>query len=138
MGDGRLGRAFFFKDVDGRVSFQLDADGEVTSGTFHDQDGQMASIARHRLQVTLADEVLDRYVGTFNVAGIDATIIRSAEGLTAVLPDGAVQLYPETSTRFFVKEVDAQVLFQVDGDGHPTAAILYQAGQDPISITVAR
>ena len=58
--------------------------------------------------------------------------------LTAALPDGAVQLYPETTTRFFVKEVDAQVLFQVDGDGHPTGAFLYQTGQDPISITVER
>ena len=39
---------FFFKDFDGHVNFQLDADGDVTSGTFHDQDGQMASITRHR------------------------------------------------------------------------------------------
>ena len=130
--------SFFFKDFEGRVNFQLDANGDVTSGTFHDQDGQMVPIARHRHQVTLADEVLDRYVGTYNVDGTDATITRSAEGLTAALPDGAVQLYPETTTRFFVKEIDAQVLFQVDGDGHPTGAILYQAGEDPISITVAR
>ena len=130
--------AFFFKDFDGHVNFQLDADGDVTSGTFHDQDGQMASITRHRIQITLADEVLDRYVGTYNVDGTEATITRSAEGLTAALPDGAVQLYPETTTRFFVKEVDAQVLFQVDGDGHPTGAFLYQTGQDPISITVER
>ena len=130
--------AFFFKDFDGHVNFQLDADGDVTSGTFHDQDGQMASITRHRIQITLPDEILDRYVGTYNVAGTEATITRSAEGLTAALPDGDVQLYPETTTRFFVKEVDAQVLFQVDGEGHPTGAFLYQTGQDPISITVER
>ena len=44
---------FFFKDFDGHVNFQLDADGDVTSGTFHDQDGQMASITRRRIQITL-------------------------------------------------------------------------------------
>ena len=129
---------FFFKDFDGHVNFQLDADGDVTSGTFHDQDGQMASITRHRIQITLPDEVLDRYVGTYDVDGTEATITRTAEGLTAALPDGEAQLYPETTTRFFVKEVDAQVLFQVDGEGHPTGAFLYQNGQDPISITVER
>ena len=128
---------FFFKGFDGRVNFRLDANGDVTSGTFHDQDGQMVPITRHRHQVTLVDEVLDRYVGTYNVDGTDATITRSADGLTAALPDGAVQLYPETTTRFFVKEIDAQVLFQVNSDGHPTGAFLYQAGEDPISITVA-
>ena len=120
------------------MNFQLDADGNVTSGTFHDQDGQMATITRHRDPITLPDEVLDRYVGTYNVAGTDATITRSAEGLTAALPDTTVELYPETPTRFFVKEVDAQVLFQVDGEGRPTGAVLYQAGEDPISIKVAR
>ena len=129
---------FFFKDFDGHVNFQLDANGDVTSGTFHDQDGQMASITRRRVQITLADEILDRYVGTYDVDGTKATITRTAEGLTAALPDGEAQLYPETTTRFFVKEVDAQVLFQVDGDGHPTGAFLYQNGQDPISITVER
>lgn len=127
---------FFFKDFDGHVNFQLDADGDVTSGTFHDQDGQMASITRHRIQITLPDEILDRYVGTYDVDGTKATITRTAEGLTAALPDGEAQLYPETTTRFFVKEVDAQVLFQVDAEGHPTGAFLYQNGQDPISITV--
>ena len=130
--------AFFFKDFDGRVNFRLDADGNVTSGTFHDQDGQMATIARHRDQITLPDEVLDRYVGTYNVAGARATITRSAVGLTAALPDTTVELYPETPTRFFVKEVDAQVLFQIDGEGRPTSAVLYQAGEDPISIKVTR
>jgi D-alanyl-D-alanine-carboxypeptidase/D-alanyl-D-alanine-endopeptidase len=128
---------FFFTDFEGRVNFELDANGDVTSGTFHDQDGQMSSIARHRRQVTLTDDVLDRYVGTYNVAGTDATITRSAEGLTAVLPDGPIELYPETTTRFFVKEVDAQVLFQIDADGRPTGAFLYEAGQDPVSIAVA-
>ena len=129
---------FFFKDFDGHVNFQVDANGDVTSGTFHDQDGQMASITRHRIQITLPDEILDRYVGTYDVGGTEATITRSAEGLTAALPDGEAQLYPETTTRFFVKEVDAQVLFQVDGEGNPTGAFLYQNGQDPISITVGR
>ena len=130
--------AFFFKDFDGRVNFRLDADGNVTSGTFHDQDGQMATIARHRDQITLPDDVLDRYVGTYNVAGARATITRSVVGLTAALPDATVELYPETPTRFFVKEVDAQVLFQIDGEGRPTSAVLYQAGEDPISIKVTR
>ena len=82
--------------------------------------------------------MLDRYVGTYNVDGTEATITRSAEGLTAALPDGAAQLYPETTMRFFVKEVDAQVLFRVDSGGHPTGAFLYQNGQDPISITIER
>lgn len=129
---------FFFKTFEGRVNFQLDADGYVTSGTFHDQDGQMASVTRQRHQITLPDEVLDRYVGAYDVAGAVTIITRSGEGLTAALPDGPVQLYPETATRFFVKEVDAQVLFKTNSQGHPTGAFLYQAGQDQISIKRSR
>jgi hypothetical protein len=42
----------------------------------------------------------------------------------------ALRLWPETATDFFLKEVDAQVTFVVNGQGLPTALILHQNGRD--------
>jgi hypothetical protein len=40
------------------------------------------------------------------------------------------QLFPEGARKFFLKEVDAQLTFEIDTQGKATAAILHQNGRD--------
>ena len=42
----------------------------------------------------------------------------------------ARRLWPETTTAFFVKEVDAQVTFVRDADGTVTGLVIHQNGED--------
>ena len=41
-----------------------------------------------------------------------------------------IELFPESETRWFLKVVDAQVEFQLDGTGQVTGLILTQGGKN--------
>jgi hypothetical protein len=41
-----------------------------------------------------------------------------------------IELVPESKTKFFVKEVDAQLEFVVNGSGMATSLVLHQGGRD--------
>ena len=93
-----------------------------------------------RRQIMLPSKVLARYVGIYDVAGTNVTITRSAQGLTAHVPDqGTVRLYAETKTKFFLTvpdaqfflgAVDADITFQLDSEATVTGFILRQDGQE--------
>ena len=40
-----------------------------------------------------------------------------------------LELFPESPSKFFVKEADIQIEFVVDGSGKATSLVFYQAGQ---------
>jgi serine-type D-Ala-D-Ala carboxypeptidase/endopeptidase len=42
----------------------------------------------------------------------------------------AVRLWPESETRFFLKDVDAQITFERDAAGAATGLVLHQDGRD--------
>lgn len=80
-------------------------------------------------KVNVAPEVLERYVGIYDVDGTRVKVTQSAEGLSAELPDGRLRLYAESDTEFFVRTADAQVDFQVDSRGLATGALLQLDGE---------
>jgi hypothetical protein len=43
---------------------------------------------------------------------------------------GKLPIFAEKETEFFLKAVDAQISFEVDGSGKTTALILHQNGQN--------
>jgi hypothetical protein len=88
-------------------------------------------------KVTLAPEILERYVGIYDVDGTRVKVTQSAEGLSAELPDGTMHLYAESDTEFFVRTADAQVDFQVDSRGSATGALLQLDGEETTGRKVA-
>lgn len=82
--------------------------------------------------VAIDPKLLDGYVGTYRLdEGVNVTITRSAEGLTAQVPgQSAIPIFPEGPRDFFLKAVDAQITFVTDSSGRATGLILHQAGQD--------
>jgi len=88
---------------------------------------------RHEMQ--LDPKALDRYVGKYRVASeLFLTITHEGEGLfVQATNDVKCRLYPESKRDFFVKIVDAQISFALDGQSRATHLTLHQFGRDKIA-----
>lgn len=81
---------------------------------------------QHGEEIELPAGVLERYAGVYDLAGTRVTITREPEGLVVRVPgDDPSRLCPESTTRFFFRDMEAQVVFKRNG----SAAILHQDGQ---------
>jgi D-alanyl-D-alanine-carboxypeptidase/D-alanyl-D-alanine-endopeptidase len=85
-----------------------------------------------RTAIELPASTLSRYVGVYQLAPTFALTVSLNGGALTVQAtgQGALRLWPETTTDFFLKEVDAQLAFVVDAQGETTALILHQNGVD--------
>lgn len=87
--------------------------------------------ATARKEVKLSDKVLKSYVGEYEMA--------PGRILTVTLENGSLwgqptdqqkrQLFAESSMKFFLKDIDAQVAFQKDAKGNVTGMVMNQAGR---------
>ena len=73
---------------------------------------------------------LDRFVGRYQVnAGVALTVSRSDATLFVMVAGQApLPIFAESATKFFLKEVNAELEFEVDASGNPVALTLIQAG----------
>jgi CubicO group peptidase (beta-lactamase class C family) len=61
---------------------------------------------------------LDRYAGSYDVAGMQVQVTREGDGLVATAPGvGSQRLFPETGTEFFFADMDGSVTFAPDDLG---------------------
>ncbi len=84
-------------------------------------------------EFTFSTEFLDRYVGTY-VVNSRLTCVLSRKGnqlwIKLVSPSGESEfpLLAESRTKFFMKNVDSTVTFQVDDKGMPVSLDYYMGG----------
>ena len=83
--------------------------------------------------IRLEATALDRYAGRYEFApGLYFNLRRDGVRLLAQLTGQPYnEIFPESETEFFYKIVDAQITFVKDSQGHVTALILHQNGQNP-------
>jgi hypothetical protein len=84
-----------------------------------------------RKEVKLSEKVLKTYVGEYQM-GPDRT-------LTLTLENGSLwgqptdqqkrQMFAETPAKFFLKDLDVQMVFQKDAKGNVTGMVMDQAGR---------
>jgi D-alanyl-D-alanine carboxypeptidase len=88
-------------------------------------------IPEPRKVVTLPENILDSYVGHYELApGFVLTITRAGASLMAqATGQPAFEIFPESETFFFVKVVDAQIEFQKGEDGRMSSLTLHQGGR---------
>lgn len=80
--------------------------------------------------ITLPAAVLERYVGIYDMAGRRVEVTQADGGLSARMADARTyRLHPETDTRFFVREVNAEVSFKVARDRTTITGVVRQPGQ---------
>jgi CubicO group peptidase (beta-lactamase class C family) len=133
LGDDRF---LFSESFDG-YRFHRDAAGKVTGVTMErryggNEEGVLTDAAIVRRQaIALAPALLDRYPGRYELApGFVLEVTRKDDQLWAqATGQPAFQLHPESETRFFLQEVDAQISFTLEGDV-ATALTLHQGGRD--------
>lgn len=77
--------------------------------------GEKVVVSSDRKVVPVAPAVLAEYVGTYKSPAFGLTISVEGDHLMSTTPGGKkVPLYPESQTKFFLKELDAQVEFVRD------------------------
>lgn len=87
---------------------------------------------KSRVAVPLPATAFDKLVGRYAMApGVVMTIRRDGERMIGQLTgQPSVEIFAESPTTFFLKVVDAQLTFTVDGEGRGTAVTLHQNGQN--------
>jgi CubicO group peptidase (beta-lactamase class C family) len=76
-------------------------------------------------------KILDAYVGGYQASFGAFTITREGDQLFAQLTgQPKFPLFPESEREFFLKVVDAQIVFEVDPQGRATQLTLHQNGND--------
>ncbi|WP_315834930.1 serine hydrolase [Bradyrhizobium prioriisuperbiae] len=100
---------------------------------FHliDQDKPLAQPPKPRVAIALDPKLYDRYVGRYQLTpDFILTVTHDGKGLFAQ-PTGQpkVEVFAESETDFFLKEVDAQLSFETSPNGRATGVTLHQQGQ---------
>ena len=86
-----------------------------------------------RTAITLPASAVSAYAGNYQLTPgwtLDVTMQNGDPFIRSSLGGPAVRLWPESTTDFFVKEVDAQVTFTRDASGAVTGLVLHQFGRD--------
>jgi len=87
---------------------------------------------KERKEITMDPKQFDTYVGRYQ-ATPEMLMTISREGTafyTQLTGQPKLPIFAESETDFFLKAVDAQLTFQVDAQGRPTAVVLHQLGRD--------
>jgi hypothetical protein len=126
---------FFYKVVDAQLTFQTDDKGKATGLILH-QNGRHQFAPRvegpnvMRPSIVVSPKVFDRYVGRYKLAP-NAVLSITRQGpqfFVQLTGQHALEMLASSERDFFVKDVDAQLTFEVNPDGKVTAVTLHQNG----------
>ncbi len=94
--------------------------------------GDKVELPSERKEITVAPKILERYVGTYELAPkISMTVaLEGGQLVCQVSGQDKVPLFAKSETRFFPKVVDAEIEFGTNGDGAVTYLVLHQGGRD--------
>jgi enterochelin esterase-like enzyme len=89
---------------------------------------------------TVPDQLLDSYVGTYQIApGFSVQITRAGQALLATVPgDAPMRLDPESKTEFAVHDTTDSFYFVSNDQGHVTGAVLNRSGVEFPSTRVGK
>ena len=95
------------------------------------QTAKPAEPAKERKEIKLTEKVLTTFVGEYQMDADRTLTITLENGSLFGQPtgQGKRQLYPESPTKFFLKDIDAQVTFQKDPKGNVIGMVMDQAGR---------
>jgi serine-type D-Ala-D-Ala carboxypeptidase/endopeptidase len=87
-------------------------------------------LKKQRKKIVIAPEVLDRYVGEYElIPTFIMTVTKEKDHLAVQATDQPrLNLFAESETEFFLDAVDAQVTFVLAADGTTSELILHQNG----------
>ena len=129
---------FFFMETPTAIRFSRNAEGEIAGLRVQARYGP-AEIYRRtgkplpaaKKEITLDPKLLDRFAGEYELMPGFSIIITNEAGHLMGQATGQekVELFAESETNFFLKVVDAQILFDIDAAGRITGLTFFQGGQ---------
>ena len=91
---------------------------------------KMESSESFALDTTVDSSIYDDYVGRYDYTQAILTVTREGDKLFAQLSgQPKFELFPKSETEFFLKVVDAQIIFVKNEDGEVTHVIHHQGGR---------
>lgn len=129
---------FAYLEGNARLRFRRDAQGKLTGADFIPRGGPDASGTRtdeplpsQRQAIRVDPAIYDDYVGEYELRpGFTITVTREGNQIFAqATRQPKLEIFPESETRFFLKEIDALLEFVREG-GKVTAIVLHQGGRD--------
>jgi len=126
---------FYFEDSFTKYNFSI-KDGKRIA-FFQDRinkaEGLEANVPMpaEKAQIEVSKEVLANYIGTYELQpGFEIKVWQEQSQLIAqATGQGPFEIYPSAAHEFFLKVVEATIIFDVDAKGVATAMTLYQGGQ---------
>jgi Beta-lactamase/Domain of unknown function (DUF3471) len=94
--------------------------------------GEKVVLQSERKEIRVPHEILAKYVGSYELAP-SIFITMSLDGdkfFTQLTGQPKFEVFAETEKDFFLKVVDAQLTFEMDGQGKVTGLVLHQNGRD--------
>lgn len=97
--------------------------------------GGTVTLPNERAETTLAPAALQAYPGTYDVSPQFGFVVRLEGNKLIVQATGQapLELHAEKPDHFFLKEVDAQIVFRRDESGKVDAATLHQNGRETVA-----
>ena len=101
--------------------------------------GQPYELPKQRQAIELDPAIYDAYVGQYELEpGWIMNVTKEANCIfTQWVGQKRVELFPESSTKFFTKLIDSQRTFVVDETGKATQVIVHQGGRNRVANRVA-
>jgi CubicO group peptidase (beta-lactamase class C family) len=132
-------RQFFTTIVDAQFTFEVDPSGQTTAMVLHQSGKDItgkrlaesdAAVAPVRQHITLEPEILDRYVGRYQLTpAVFITVTReNAQLFAQVAGQSRFELFAETSDQFFAKVGGIEVTFALEGSRLATWLTIRQSG----------
>ncbi len=126
---------FFLKVVDAQLEFVKDGNGKVTDVILH-QNGRdqkapkISDTVLERKAITLRPEILTAYAGSYMAGANPVTVAVKDDHLTMKVGPQQWELFADSETTFFLKDVDVQVEFTRGANGAVTGLVSHVGPQD--------
>ncbi len=130
-------KKFFLKVVDAQLTFETDAQNKAVAVVLHQNgiDQRAPRIEGEPVTpktIAVAPEVLDRYIGRYQLSALVITITRKDARLFAQLTgQPEFEVFASSEREFFYTVVNAKLVFESEGSARAAAVVLHQNGQTP-------
>ncbi|HET9225687.1 MAG TPA: serine hydrolase, partial [Thermoanaerobaculia bacterium] len=130
---------FSFEDGGNELLFKRDAQGKIAGADLQARFGpaeigvltnEPPPAERQAVQVDPA--LFDGYAGTYELApGFELTVTREGSQIFAqATGQPKFEIFPESEKKYFLKVVDAQLVFNPGADGKAESVVLHQGGRE--------
>jgi hypothetical protein len=133
-------RVYFPKAFDAEIEFQTDENGRASQLVLRQAGRETiakrlegeAPVSKPRVAIAVEEKTLEGYAGRYQLApGFVIEVTRDGARLfVQATGQPKFEVFAESAKKFFLKAVDAQIVFETDDAGRATSLVLHQNGRE--------